>query len=539
MEILQSRVPSVGNEKVTARLPSPLGTAILAIFIVTVSYLSGWLAENLILSRQVISPIYTGNAVLVAVLLLVSRRTWPLLIVADILGAALHGLQVGLTPRMLVLIITGATIENVIAALGLQCCFNGVPRLNTLKGVCRYLLVAAFLGPLIGSLIGAVAIQGYYWANWRMWYFAEALAFVTITPAILSWVSIYPIRIGELFPFLSEFALLLGSVVLLSCLVALVHWTTNPTALLFSFVPFLLWAALRFGSLGVTSSMVAITFLFIWGNVHGSGPFTVSDPLQGVQSLQLFLLSAAAPFVVLAALVEEREGTHQVILSLSEKLIAAHEQERSRIARELHDDICQRLAMLALRIEKVNKTSEKGHMAVSSQLEQIRNQCSELTGDVQALSHELHPSILDNLGLIAAIRSFCREISERSGRAVDFVDRDVPGTIPQDVSLSLFRIVQEGLHNAVKYSDAKQFEVYLQGKPAEIELEVRDNGVGFDLTQAKNKGGLGLINMAERVRLVNGTFHIDSQANQGTRIRVRLPLGRQRSLFVSSTNFQR
>jgi signal transduction histidine kinase len=227
----------------------------------------------------------------------------------------------------------------------------------------------------------------------------------------------------------------------------------------------------------------------------------------------------------------EREGTHQVVLSLSEKLIAAHEQERSRIARELHDDICQRLAMLALRIEKVNKASDNGHMAVSSQLEQIWNQCSELTGDVQALSHELHPSILDNLGLIAAIKSLCREISERSGRTVDFVDRNVPGTIPLDVSLSLFRIVQEGLHNAVKYSGAKQFEVYLQGKPAEIELEVRDNGVGFDLAQAKNKGGLGLINMAERVRLVNGTFHIDSQANQGTRIRVRLPLGRQRSLF--------
>jgi signal transduction histidine kinase len=538
MKVLECNLPGVGGEKdpwVMARLRSPLGTAILAIFVVTVSYLSGWLAENLVLSRQVVSAIYTGNALLVPILLLVSRRTWPLLILADILGAALHGLQVGLTPRMLVLIITGATVENLIAAFGLQYCFNSVPRLNTLKGVCTYFLVAVLLAPLVGSSIGAVAMQGYYWTNWRMWYFSEALAFATITPAILSWVSIRTGRPRGLLPFLSEFALLLGSLVLLSCLVAFVHWKINPAALLFCFVPFLLWAALRFGSLGVSSSMVAIMFLFIWGNVHGLGPFMDSDPFHSVQSLQLFLVSAAIPFMVLAALIEEREGTHQTVLDLNHKLIAAHEQERSRIARELHDDICQRLAMLSIRIEKVNKMWDGGHMAVSGQLTQIWSQCSELTGDVQALSHELHPSILDNLGLIAAIKSFCREISDQSGGTVDFIDRDVPGNIPQDLSLSLFRIVQEALHNAVKYSGAKQFGVYLQGKPGEIELEVSDSGMGFDVTKVKNKGGLGITNMAERVHLVNGTFHIDSQANQGTRIRVRLPFGPQRNVFSWST----
>jgi signal transduction histidine kinase len=348
----------------------------------------------------------------------------------------------------------------------------------------------------------------------------------------LSWVSIHPMRARELFPFLSEFALLLGSVVSLSCLIALIRWKTNPAALLFCFVPFLLWAALRFGSLGVSTSMVAIAFLSIWGNVHGHGPFVVSDPFQSMQSLQLFLLSAAIPFMVLAALVEEREGTQQTLLTLSHKLIAAHEQERSRIARELHDDICQRLAMLSLRIEKVNKISDGGQRLASGQLEQIWSQCSALAGDVQALSHELHPSILDNLGLIAAIKNFCREISERSGGTVDFIDRNVPATLPRDVSLALFRVVQESLHNAVKYSGAKHFEVYLQGKIGEIELEVSDSGVGFDVIKVKNKGGLGLINMAERVHLGNGTFNIDSQANQGTCIRVRLPLANRRNVLT-------
>lgn len=358
MEIPQSHFPIIGSEKdnwVTARLRSPLGTAILAISIGMVAYLSGWTAEKFLLSRQVVSAIYVGNAFLVAVLLLASRRTWPLLIAADVLGAALHGLHVGLNPRMLALIITGATIENLIAVLGLQYCFIGVPRLNTLKGFSKYLLIAVLLAPLIASLVGAAAVQGFYWTNWRMWYFSEALAFLTITPAILGCVSIRPVRTSESFPFLAEFALLLGSVALLSGLVAFVRWKTNPAALLFCFVPFLLWAALRFGSLGVSSSMVAIAFFSIWGNVHGRGPFIALDSFQSVQSLQLFLLSAAIPFMVLAALVEERLEIHQTLRTLSHKLIAAHEQERSRIARELHDDVCQRLAILSLKIEKAAK----------------------------------------------------------------------------------------------------------------------------------------------------------------------------------------
>ena len=527
MKILQSDFPIARSEKdiwVTAKLGSPLGTAILAISIVMVSYLSGWTAERFLLSRQVVSAIYTGNALLVAVLLLVSRRTWPLLIAADVLGAALHGLHVGLKPRVLVLIITGATIGNLIAALGLQYCFNGVPRLNTLKGFSKYLLVAVVLAPLVASLVGAAAVQDFYWTNWRMWYFSEALAFLTITPAILGCVSIRPVRTSELFPFLAEFALLLGSVVLLSSLVAFVRWNTNPAALLFCFVPFLLWAAFRFGSFGVSCSIVVIAFLSIWGNVHGRGPFVVSDPFQSVQSLQLFLLSAAIPFMVLAALVEEREGTHQTLRTLSHKLIAAHEQERSRIARELHDDVCQRLALLSLKIEKAAKHDGYGQVSVAELWEQIRQQCSSLGNDVQAISHELHPSILDHVGLTTAVKSYCREVAQQNGVVVELSDSPLSGSLPKDVSLSVFRVVQEALRNAVKYSGQKQIKVCLQENSGQLELEVSDQGVGFDVSDKRNSGGLGLVSMAERISQVNGTFSIDSQLNVGTRIRARVPL---------------
>jgi hypothetical protein len=137
------------------------------------------------------------------------------------------------------------------------------------------------------------------------------------------------------------------------------------------------------------------------------------------------------------------------------------------------------------------------------------------TGDVQALSHELLPSILDNLGLVTAVRSFCREISEQSGTLVDFSYKNVPDSFPREVSLSLFLLIQEALHNSVKYSGENRVQVYLQGDPSGIELEVRDRGVGFDVANVKNKGGLGLVSMRERIELLNGTIHVARNPTRG------------------------
>jgi PAS domain S-box-containing protein len=220
----------------------------------------------------------------------------------------------------------------------------------------------------------------------------------------------------------------------------------------------------------------------------------------------------------------DQHAAREALEKVSGQLIDAQEKERSMIARELHDDICQRLAMLSLRIEKITKGWSIGQISVGDQLEQIWQQCSDLTGDVQALSHELHPSILDNLGLVTAVKSFFREFSEDSERTVEFTHDNVPNPLPREIALSLFRVVQEALHNSAKYSGEKHFEVHLQGKPGAIELEVSDRGVGFDVASAKNAGGLGLVSMAERVHILNGTFTIESKPDAGTRIRACVPL---------------
>jgi signal transduction histidine kinase len=150
--------------------------------------------------------------------------------------------------------------------------------------------------------------------------------------------------------------------------------------------------------------------------------------------------------------------------------------------------------------------------------------CSEIGDDLQALSHQLHSSNLEYLGLAAALKNLCLEFSKQREASVDFVERDVPGDLPQDISLCLFRVAQEALHNAVKYSQTSRFAMTLGGAPGELRLEVRDWGVGFDVKTAMESRGLGLASMEERVNLVRGRYSIKSSPGEGTTITAVVPL---------------
>jgi signal transduction histidine kinase len=496
---------------------------LLALLVMLGSYLAARLGGTMLVSNLGLSVLWPPSALLVAAMLLVPRRNWLVIVPAGLTGAAVVNLQLGFTLGAAGLFFLANTIEFLVIGLGLGYSFDGVPRLNSLKALGKYCFFAAFLGPLVGASIGASAISGSYAVNWRIWFFGDMLPFLTLTPAILCWASAGRVWIHRTAHWAVEAAALLGTLVILGYLVLLAPWKTLPSAL-YSFVPLLLWAALRFGSLGVSNSMIMISFLSIWGAMHGHGPFTGPEPMRNVLSLQVFLIFAAIPFMALAAVVEERASARLVEKELSRRLISAQEQERIRIARELHDDVCQRLAMLSLKIEKAAKHDGYGQVSVAEQLEQIWQHCSSLAGDVQAISHELHPSILENLGLTTAVKSYCREVSEQNGVVVEVCDSTLSGSLPPDVSLSVFRVVQEALRNAVKYSGQKHIKVCLQENSGQLELEVSDQGVGFDVRDKRNSGGLGLVSMAERISQVNGTFSIDSQLNVGTRICASVPI---------------
>ena len=199
----------------------------------------------------------------------------------------------------------------------------------------------------------------------------------------------------------------------------------------------------------------------------------------------------------------------EALSNLSQRLMDAQEQERRRIARELHDDISQRLATLAI------------HLQGSTELQQM---VGAIATDVQALSHQLHSSRLELLGITVAMRHFCDEFAEQQQSTVTFESRDVPGPLRPDISLCLFRILQESLHNAVKHSGVRQFEVLLWGSPGQVHLSVSDRGKGFDVRAARTGRGIGLISMDERLKLVGGNLSVGSQPHGGTTVYARVPV---------------
>jgi PAS domain S-box-containing protein len=224
--------------------------------------------------------------------------------------------------------------------------------------------------------------------------------------------------------------------------------------------------------------------------------------------------------------ITERKLAEEALSRVNGRLIEAQESERARIARDLHDDIGQRLAVLAMAVAQVKGLQPDASSEVLSGLDALQKQTVEIATDVQALSHELHPPRLLHLGVVAAMRGFCRELSGQRRVRIDFGHENVPGSVPPDVSLCLFRVLQEALHNGVRHSQARHFDVVLRGTGNAVHLTVRDDGIGFDVDAASRGQGLGLTSMKERLKLVGGELIVESQSERGTTILARAPVQR-------------
>ena len=566
-----------------------------------------------------------------------------LVIPASFVGFAVADLQAGVPLSSIPRFIAGNTVEVLISAVGLRYCFNGVPRLNSVKALAKYAFFAILLAPFAGAFLSAHGIARDYWTGWAIVFLSEVLAFVTVTPALLSWVSEGRVLMRRSRAHRLEGLILIAGLVLVSYIVFTIREDVGSPALFYTLVPFLLWSALRFGWLGVSTSLATVTSLSIWGAVHGRGPFSAMVPLTDPLPLQMFLVFASIPFMVLAALAEEHEQAAQVLreseerfrlvantapvmiwmagtdrlctyvnqawleftgrpleaelgngwvegvhkedlkgclktyseafgerqsfemeyrarrndgeyrwildtgvprfnpggsfagyigsclditdrklaeealASVGHRLIEAHEEERRWIARELHDDIVQRVALPAAKLEECNQ------QGVDDRIRQACQVLSDLAKDIQALSHRLHSSMLEYLGLVAAAKSFCRELSEQRNVRIEFKHSDIPSAVPKDISLCLFRVLQEALQNAVRHSGGQDFAVEVHNTEDGIRLIVSDSGIGFDWRHAINHRGLGLISMRERLHLVNGELAIQSEPGRGTTVLARVP----------------
>jgi PAS domain S-box-containing protein len=222
--------------------------------------------------------------------------------------------------------------------------------------------------------------------------------------------------------------------------------------------------------------------------------------------------------------ITEQKLAEETLSSISRQLIEAQEQERTWIAREMHDDINQRLSVVAMELDLQGHNLQASSDELRRSMTEMYKQISALSSDIHSMSHRLHSLRLDSLGLAAAAKSLCCEVAERQDVKVRFSSERVPRKLPDAISLCLFRVLQEALQNAVKHSGVRCFRVSLVGSTNQVALTVSDEGCGFSTEEALRKGGLGLTSMKERLKLIGGKFEINAKPSRGTIIRAFVPL---------------
>jgi signal transduction histidine kinase len=408
---------------------------------------------------------------------------------------------------------------------------------DSVRGVFIFVLFGVFIAPFATSFIDAAGVVLTGWGHGflslgaeRFW--TNALAELTIVPVIVLWASnggrwIKNATLGRF----CETGFLGVSTVLATFLVFGFKPTLPSTTPILLFLPLalLMWATARFGSGGLSLCLLIISVTAIWFVMHGQQPFPSASLRENVMSLQVLLCAVVLPLMFVSGFMTAARHTQASLRRLSANLINVQEQERSRIGRELHDDVNQRLAMLSVGLQQLRENPSDVH----GRLQELRREVDDISSDVQVLSHELHSSKLEYLGVVKGIKSWCKEFAERQRIEIDFRG-EVTSVLPFEVGVSLLRVLQEALHNAVKHSGVKHVEVQIMQNSREIHLTVTDSGKGFDIESAMQGKGLGLISMRERVRLLHGTFAIKSRPMGGTAIDVRLPLLQDGSPHVAA-----
>lgn len=278
-------------------------------------------------------------------------------------------------------------------------------------------------------------------------------------------------------------------------------------------------------------------YLQVYDEAFGNRePFTMEYRLRGSDGEFRWIYNSGAPrssssgkflgYIGSCIDITERKAAEEVLANLSGQLIRAREEECARIARELHDDLNQRMALVSVELEQLGQNAPHTPDQLRKQLQEIRKQTTEISREIHRMSYDLHPSKLVHLGLVAAVKSLCDELRASHGLKTKLIAEAVPSNLSQDVSLCLYRIVQECLNNVVRHSGVKEARLELRGTGDEVRIHVSDSGVGFDIESPRIKRGLGLLSMRERLRLVGGKILIESSPSRGTQIDARVSLKR-------------
>jgi signal transduction histidine kinase len=473
-----------------------------------------------------ISPLWPTGAILFSVLVATPTRHWWAYTLAAYFTSVLRNVWQGLPVAAVLFVVAGLT-EYLIDAVAVRRFGGGLRAFDSLRGLVVYIGTAVLLGPFISAFVAVASTAENYWFYWRVWFLSEVLSFVMLAPAILTWIAVARTGLEGVARARFFEAGLIGCG-LLAISVRVFSWPAaaqgSIPALVYLPLPLLLWAAVRFGPAGVNTSLLMVALVSISGAVRGHGPFAGSSTADSVLSLQLFLITMSIPLMFLATLIEERREKDEAMRLLSGRLVTAQEEERRRIARELHDEIGQMLTVVKINLESLREPARLARATAG--VDACVQNVDRAIQQARTLALDLRPAILDHLGLPAALRWFVDQIPEGRPQTHLAVEECEGKTLSPEVKTAAFRIAQEAVTNVLRHAGARNVWVSLAAGPSSLELTVRDDGLGFDLgTQRRSPAAsFGLSSMEERVRLVGGQIEIRTSPGAGTEVRVRFPM---------------
>jgi len=485
------------------------------------------------------ATIWLPGSLLLAVTLLIEPRRWPLVVGLGGAGqtSLLLLLKVAAPVAALTLGSFTATV-TLVTAWALRRGTGTIVTFATFREFVRYLAIAVVGAAALASFvyIGGATVLQYRpptFLVWRTFALSAVLGYLMATPTALLLVRNAELIRNDTAARRMEGLLLVALLVIAAGIIFGGGGSRDLFWPVFGLVipPLLLWAALRFGTLGAAGSVLLVTVISTFGTSRGLGPFGFESAADNTLSLQLFMLGAGFPLIGLAVILAEQRRTMSVLREtqnrlrgLNQDLLSAREAEGMRIAQELHDDVGQRLAMVSIGLSHLRAVANPEQLGPLGEIARLQEQTSSIAKSLRQISHDLHPTTLEHAGLATAIQMACEEVARVTGLDVQpTIEGDMDG-LSKELALCLFRVAQEGLNNAVRHSGAKTLRVFLRKDERGIMLTVTDDGRGFSPAAPRERGGLGLHSAAQRVALAGGDFTIDSASGMGTTLRAQIPL---------------
>ena len=483
------------------------------------------------LSDKIFAPFWPPNVILFCALLLAPERRWWLFIAATFPVHAIAEFGVGMpVGQMLVAFVTNCAVA-LLNAFIIRRLINGPPWLSDLRRASLFILVVAGVSPALAAFGGAfVPILGGgagqdYWQFWASWYLSNVLTGLTLGPVLLIWLGENPKRLSAVpAPRMIEaavlgFSLVAAYAVAFEISAGMVARGFLP-AVLYAPLPLILWAALRFGTRGASGAILTVALVLTWRALKGPSLFLGADPETNVLALQLFLAGLAIPALLLGAAIEELHHAARTTRALAGSVLHAQDDERRRIARELHDSTGQNLIATRMLVGRLRAMVPASAGPAMDELDQTIRQSID---EVRTVSYLLHPPFLDESGLRLALAHYVDGFSQRSGIAVELhVAADVD-RLPPNVELALFRVVQEALTNVSRHSGSPTARINLRlgtmyGSRGVV-LSVEDSGRGIAAAvrrpgaialRARPNNGVGLASMRERLHQLGGQLEVVS-----------------------------